>query len=123
MRILVADRQPRVRFALRVLLEQQPGFEVVGVAADIQELLVQAGRTSPDLVLLGWELPGLAAVDSLLALRQIRSDLMVIALSGRPEARQMALDAGANAFVSKSDPPERLLDAIGGQAHGAISEA
>jgi DNA-binding response OmpR family regulator len=75
------------------------------------------------LVLLGWELPGLPAVDSLLALRQIRSDLMVIALSGRPEARQVALDAGANAFVSKSDPPERLLAAIGGQGRRAISGA
>jgi DNA-binding NarL/FixJ family response regulator len=123
MRILVADSQPRVRFALRVLLEQQPGLEVVGEAADSRELLVQVGSTSPDLVLLGWELPGLPAVDSLLALRQIRSDLMVIALSGRPEARQVALDAGANAFVSKSDPPERLLAAIGGQGRRAISGA
>lgn len=115
MRILVADSQPRVRFALRVLLEQQPGIQVVGEATDAQGLLAQARMTSPDLVLLGWELPGLLAVDSLSALRKIRSDLLVIALSGRPEARQAALKAGANAFVSKSDPPERLLAAIGGQ--------
>jgi DNA-binding NarL/FixJ family response regulator len=38
----------------------------------------------------------------------------VIALSGRPEARQAALAAGANDFVSKSDPPDRLLAAIDG---------
>jgi DNA-binding NarL/FixJ family response regulator len=115
MRILVADSQPRVRFALRVLLEQQPDIQVVGEATDAQGLLAQARVTCPDLVLLGWELPGLLAVDSLSALRKIRSDLLVIALSGRPEARQAALQAGANAFVSKSDPPERLLAAIGGQ--------
>lgn len=122
MRILVADSQPRVRFALRVLLEQQPGLQVVGEAADSRELLAQVGSRSPDLVLLGWELPGLLPVDSLLALRKIRSDLQVIALSGRPEARQMALDAGANAFVSKSDPPERLLAAIGDQELEAVTE-
>jgi DNA-binding NarL/FixJ family response regulator len=36
----------------------------------------------------------------------------VIALSGRSEARLAALSAGADAFVSKGDPPERLLAAI-----------
>jgi CheY-like chemotaxis protein len=39
--------------------------------------------------------------------------LPVIALSGRHEARRAALAAGANAFVSKTDPPETLLAAIG----------
>jgi DNA-binding NarL/FixJ family response regulator len=36
----------------------------------------------------------------------------VIALSGRPEARRAALDAGVDAFVSKGDPPERLLSML-----------
>ncbi len=36
----------------------------------------------------------------------------VVALSGRPEARQAALDAGVDAFVSKGDPPELLLKAM-----------
>ena len=35
-----------------------------------------------------------------------------VALSGRPEERQVALDAGVDAFVSKADPPERLLATI-----------
>jgi DNA-binding NarL/FixJ family response regulator len=38
--------------------------------------------------------------------------LQVVALSGRPEARQAALDAGVHAFVSKGDPPEVLLEAV-----------
>ena len=45
-------------------------------------------------------------------LRGIRPDLPVIALSGWPEARRASLDAGADAFVSKGDPPEQLLAAI-----------
>ena len=112
MRILLADDQPRVRFALRVLLERQPGLHVVGEAVDAFGLLDQVETTSPDLVLLGWELPDLVAVGSLSALRKICSDLFVIALSGRPEARRAALDAGADAFVSKSDPPDQLLAVI-----------
>jgi hypothetical protein len=45
-------------------------------------------------------------------LRGACPDLCVIALSGRPEARQAAIYAGADAFVSKADPPERLLMTI-----------
>jgi len=112
MRVLLADDQPKVRFAMRVLLERQPRIEVMGEAVDAQDLLAQTEATCPDLVLLGWELPGLAAVDLLSALRKVGPDLFVIALSGRPEARRAALDAGADAFVSKGDPPEQLLAAI-----------
>ena len=112
MRILLGDERPKVRFALRVLLERQPGLEVAGEASDAGGLLAQAEKVNPDLVLLGWELPGLVAVGSLTALRRICPNVSVIALSGRPEARRVALSAGADAFVSKADPPEQLLAAI-----------
>ncbi len=46
------------------------------------------------------------------ALRERRPNLPVIALSGRLEARQMALDAGVDAFVSKGEPPEQLLTTL-----------
>jgi DNA-binding NarL/FixJ family response regulator len=50
------------------------------------------------------------------ALRAVRPDLPVIVLSGRSEMRRAALGAGSDAFVSKCDPPERLLAAIQGCA-------
>ncbi len=112
MQILVADKQPKVRFGLRVLLEQQPGLKVVGEAVNVEELLAQVEVACPDLVLLDWELPGLAAVDLVTALRRVCPELLVIVLSGRSEVRQAALAAGADAFVYKCDPPERLLAAI-----------
>jgi DNA-binding NarL/FixJ family response regulator len=111
-RILLADDQSRVRFALRVLLRRQPGLKVVGEAANAEALLAQTEATRPDLILLDWELPGLAAVGSLSALRRMRPTLSVIALSGRARVRRAALAAGADAFVSKTDLPERLLAAI-----------
>lgn len=112
MRILLADDQQRVRFALRVLLERQSGFEISGEAADAVELLVEAMNACPDLVLLAWDLPGLSELDLVPALRRVCPDVGIIALSGRSEARRAALKAGVDAFVSKGDPPERLLAAI-----------
>jgi DNA-binding NarL/FixJ family response regulator len=112
MLILLADDQPKVRFGLRVLLERQSGFTIVEEADNVADLLAKAQATHPDLILLGWELPGLDTGDALSSLRQACPNPVVIALSGRPEARQAALKAGADAFVSKADPPERLLATI-----------
>ena len=109
MHILLADKQVEVRSALRFLLEQELGMRVVGEAAEANALLAQDMATAPDIVLLDWELPGAQATDLLLALRSRCHSTIVIALSGRPEARRAALDAGVDAFVSKGDPPESLL--------------
>ena len=68
MRILLADDQPKVRFALRALLEQQPGLKVVGEAVNADDLVTQTQESCPDVLLLDWELPGLAANEFLPAL-------------------------------------------------------
>ena len=65
MRILIADDQERVRFALRVLLAQQPGLQVVGEASNGEALLAQAGAVAADLALVDWELPRLAEAGGL----------------------------------------------------------
>ena len=114
MRILLADDEQKVRSALRLLLEQEPDLHVVSEAVDAEELQTQMEMSCPDLVLLDWELPGLKADAILLALRAHCAGLHVIVLSGQPEARPTSLSAGADGFVSKSDPPERLLAAIYG---------
>jgi DNA-binding NarL/FixJ family response regulator len=112
MRILVADNQPKVRHALRVLLEHQPGLMVVDEVVEGEELLAQVEAAYPDLLLLHWRLRGRAAVDLLPVLRKVYPDVAVIILSGQSEVEAEALAAGADAFVSKADPPEALLEAI-----------
>ncbi|MCD4739462.1 MAG: response regulator transcription factor [Anaerolineae bacterium] len=112
MRVLLADDQAKVRSALRLVLEQQPGVSILGEAVDITGLLDWVKAACPDLVLLDWELPGLETAGLLPTLRELCPCLAVIALSGRPEARQTALDAGVDAFVSKGDPPEQLLATV-----------
>ena len=110
--ILLADNRSRVRSALRSLLEEQSGRMVVSEVEDCQELLDQAETDCPDLVLIDWDLPGMATVELLPALHKLCPGLHVIALSSRPEVKQDALAAGAQAFVSKAGPPEPLLAAI-----------
>ena len=112
MRFLVADSLSRVRHALGVLLRQRPGMEIVGEARDAEELLATLRATRPDVVLLDWRLRGLATDDPLRDIRACCPEAYVIVLSDRPETRGAAMQAGADSFVSKVDPPERLLAAI-----------
>jgi DNA-binding NarL/FixJ family response regulator len=110
--ILIGDAQPRVRFGLRLLLEQQAGWRVVGEAEDAQALLDHVGRGCPDLVLLDWELPGMPAQDLLSVIRWSCPRLWVVFMSSRDELRHAALQAGADVFAYKADPPENLLRLI-----------
>jgi DNA-binding NarL/FixJ family response regulator len=109
MRVLLADDQPQVRSALRLLLEQESDIQVVDEVSNVEELLVRTETSVPDVLLLDWELPGLPAPGLLTALRQGHPCLRIIALSGKWGARRSALAAGADAFVSKAEPSERLL--------------
>jgi DNA-binding NarL/FixJ family response regulator len=112
--ILIADASPMVRFGLCLLLEQQAGWSVTGEAADAQGLLNLMRFSCPDLVLLDWELPGMPANKLFCEIRQACPHLRVIFMSGKDELRQKALQAGADAFAYKADPPEKLLEQIRG---------
>lgn len=109
MRVLIADDQPSVRSALRLLVEQLPEATVVGDAADGAWLQVLLRTAQPDLLLLDWGLPKLAATSSLDTLRAACPKMAIIVLSGDLDARSHALAAGADAFVSKSDPPQQVV--------------
>jgi DNA-binding NarL/FixJ family response regulator len=112
MRILVADDDRRVRSALEMLLRHEPGLTLIGQCTNLEGLLVQARKLEPDLVLLDWELPGRSAADLLSAFQQLGIRSRVIVLSASPESERVALMLGADAFVSKADPPDRLLSAL-----------
>ena len=111
-RVLIADDQPKVRFALRVALEGQPGPKTVGEATDTADLLAQARAACPDLLLLAWDLPEMPTPELLSELHRICCHLKVIVLSEKSEAEKAARVVGVDAFVSKADPPEHLSSAI-----------
>ncbi len=113
MKICIADGQSRVRYGLRILLEQQAGWNVLSEAASAHELIEQVSSCPPDIVLLDWELPGMPGEALLKSLRETCPRLLVISLSGRYELRQATVEAGADAFASKAEPPEKLIHLIG----------
>ncbi|MBN1449427.1 MAG: response regulator transcription factor [Anaerolineales bacterium] len=112
MKILLADDNPEVRSALRLLLEQEPVLAVVTEVADTQSLLAHLSESCPMVVLLDWELPGLHNGDFLMMVRLRCPEMKVIALSSKFEARQEALAASVDAFISKAEPSEQILSTL-----------
>lgn len=109
MRILLADDNYEVRSALRLLLEQEPMQINVLEVSSMQDLCNCLRGSCPKVILLDWELPGLHTSNFMTMLRSHYPEIKVIALSSKFEARQEALAAQVDAFVSKAEPPEQIL--------------
>jgi DNA-binding NarL/FixJ family response regulator len=112
MRIIIADDMPGVRGALQLLLAQQPALTVIGEITRPGDLVSEVQILRPDLLLLDWELAGQDTPHLLSQLRHLDCRLLIVALSSQPEAREAALEAGVDAFISKGDAPERVMDTL-----------
>ena len=112
MKVLLADPKSNIRYGLTVLLGEQPDLEIVGETDDSGVLLAQVKATSPDLLLLSWDLPGMKVSELLGQIRILCPKLSIIALSGKSNNRELALQSGADDFICKGDSPEKLLASI-----------
>ena len=112
MRVFIANAKPEERSALRFMLAGLK-LEVVGDASDWQTTLVKAPATNFNLLLVDWDLLPANAVASLSAMRQACSNAIVVVLTSYLDARQQAAQsAGADAFISKGEIPNRLADRL-----------
>jgi DNA-binding NarL/FixJ family response regulator len=109
-RVFLADGQPEVRSALRLLLKDI-NMQVVGDAADWPTALTQAAGTQPDMLVVDWDL--IPINSSLLELRTTCPNAVVIVLISHLDARQQAaLSAGADSFISKGETPDRVAERL-----------
>ncbi|MGO8683251.1 MAG: hypothetical protein ACLQUT_01510 [Thermoleophilia bacterium] len=108
MRTVLADREPAVRRALLVVLSHDVGVdvEVVAEVDSLVSLQSEVEASWPDLLVVDWDLLAPEPADALAALYRACPRLCVVVLGLRPESRDAALAAGADAFVSKIDAPD-----------------
>jgi DNA-binding NarL/FixJ family response regulator len=112
MRSILADSEPAVRRALRLLLTHDLDIEVVGEVGTPESLQGVVTQQQPDLLVVDWELLASSATAALASLREISPGLRVVVLGLAPEVREAALVAGADAFVSKVDAPDSVRRAL-----------
>jgi DNA-binding NarL/FixJ family response regulator len=109
-RVFLADSQPEVRSALRLLLLDL-NMHVVGETDSWASALTEASDTQPDMLLVDWDL--IPTNSSLLELRATCPAAVVIVLISHLDARQQAaLSAGADSFISKGETPDRVAERL-----------
>jgi DNA-binding NarL/FixJ family response regulator len=110
-RILLCDADADVRQALALLLHTALGLQIIGEATDLASLLVHS-LVETDILFIDWSRIASSPRQLLAQFRHSNTTLQIAVLSTRVEVRADALAAGADAFISKGDPPERVLATI-----------
>jgi DNA-binding NarL/FixJ family response regulator len=120
-RILLADDHVVMRSGLRLLLERQPGLEVVGEAADGREAVDLAAALKPDVVVMDIAMPRLNGVEATrqIVARNPGTSVVILSMHSDESYVLRSLKAGAKAYLLKDSAESDLISAISAVTSGA----
>lgn len=120
--VLIVDDHPLFRRGVRQLLEISERLTCLGEADDGEAALLKAEALSPDLILLDLQMHAMDGIATLRALRVAGLDTRVIILSVSDHQENViaAIRAGADGYLLKDMPPDRLLEALERQGDGEM---
>jgi DNA-binding NarL/FixJ family response regulator len=113
-RVLVADDHLVYRIGIRNLLGSEPGFDVIGEAADGNQAVDLFGKLRPDVLLLDLRMPQKNGIEVVRAIRAEFSDGRILVLTSYQTEEEIfqVLQAGALGYVLKDVGREMLMQAI-----------
>ena len=119
-RLLIADDHLIVRQGLRLILETEDGFELVGEASDGAEAVKLAGELHPDVIMMDLRMPGMDGLTAIEQLAEKQPEIAIVILTTFNEDDLMVrgLRAGAKGFLLKDTNRETLFDSIRAAARG-----
>jgi len=119
--VLLVDDQELVRAGFRIILQSEPGIEVVGEAANGADGIRLATRLNPDVICMDVQMPGmdgLEATRAIVAHADVTSQVLILTTFDRDDYLFEALSAGASGFLLKTASPENLVEAVQVLARG-----
>jgi DNA-binding NarL/FixJ family response regulator len=120
LRIVLADDHTVMRSGLRLLLEREPDFSVVGEAQDGREVVRVVDEQSPDVVVMDIAMPNLNGIDATGRIMDSRPRTAIIILSMHSDEGYVlrALKAGARGYLLKDSAESDLISAVRTVSHG-----
>ncbi len=120
LRVLIVDDHTLFRNGIKLLLQRQEGFEVVGEAGDALEGVKLAKRLKPDVVLQDLHMPGTTGLQALPLLKEEAPGAQVVMLTVSEDAEDLleALRNGARGYLLKNIDTDFLLESIRQAAAG-----
>ncbi len=121
-RLLLVDDHAVVRMGLRMLLENEVDFELVGEAESASEAINLTGKLDPDVVLMDIGLPDMSGIDAAREIKRLWPRIAVVALTIHEDEEYFfkMLEVGASGYVPKRAAPEELISAIRTAASGEV---
>jgi DNA-binding NarL/FixJ family response regulator len=119
--VLLVDDQELVRAGFRIILQSEPGIEVVGEAPNGAEGIRLAKELNPDVICMDVQMPGidgLEATRAIVADPAVTSGVLILTTFDRDDYLFEALSAGASGFLLKTASPENLVEAVQVLARG-----
>lgn len=121
-RLLLVDDHAVVRTGLRMMLEGENDFEIVGEAENATEALNQISSLEPEVVLMDIGLPDMSGIEATRKIKQLAPETAIVALTIHEDEEYFfkMLEAGASGYVPKRAAPEELITAIRVTAKGEV---
>ena len=121
-KVILADDHALVLEGLRALLAAEPDIHVIATATDGERLLEAVRRFRPDVAVIDLQMPYMSGIACLEQVRSESLPVRVLVLSAFADAHSLraALDAGADGFALKTDPPRVTVAAIRQVAAGQL---
>lgn len=113
-KLLIADDHPLVRRGLRSLLATHDGWEVCGEACTGTETVQMVKDLKPDILISDISMPGMNGFDAIRQIHAFDPNIGILMLTMHDSERMLrgAMEAGAHAYVLKSDLDKRLIEAV-----------
>jgi DNA-binding NarL/FixJ family response regulator len=113
-RVVLVDDHKILRDGLKILIDGEPDFEVVGEANNGEEALVIAEAIEPDVIIMDLGMPGLGGLNAIRALKSksSKSKIVVLTMHGEKEMISQSFKVGCDGFVPKSIAHSHLLEAM-----------
>jgi DNA-binding NarL/FixJ family response regulator len=112
-RILIADDHDVVRKGLALVLQQEPGFQVIGEASNGPQAIQRARELCPDILLLDYKMPGMTGAEAAQRARHNCPRIRCMILSGaEPEDNVLEAVEAVDGYGPKDVSPDELTHAI-----------
>ncbi len=120
--ILIAEDHSILRVGLRLLLDAEPDFQVVGEAADGSQAVILAVQLQPDVVVTDINMPGASGIEVTEELREYLPQTRILILSMHEDSGlvRRALEAGASGYIAKRAAESELIHAVRAVAKGEM---
>jgi two-component system, NarL family, response regulator NreC len=118
--IVLADDHAVVRSALRMLLEAEPGFEVVAEAGDADAAVRYVRGHKPAVLILDLNMPGRPSLEAVPDVKEASpaTEVVVLTMQNEPAFARRALQAGVRGYVLKEAADAELVQAVRSAAAG-----